>query len=196
MQQKVLLECKIYLFCIYFYLNNFNYPNKKLAIPSNQRNSSPKVLRNSRKSFAEENKTCLGFEVCICDSMIYYFKIIFCWALKKYGFIFYVFVSPYIFPLMERSPISWGQTPISGSDPYLDSADVSAISWIENISQATAVDIGGYPPCGYRFFHSRFMEKSVSWARITATTIRQSAKVLNCDNVAIGNVIYLWPGRG
>ena len=42
MQQKVLLVCKIYLFCIYFSFNNFNYPNKKMAILSNQRNSSAK----------------------------------------------------------------------------------------------------------------------------------------------------------
>ena len=55
MQQKLLVG-KIYLFCIYFCLNNFNYPNKKLSIPSKLRNSSAKVLR-------EKNKTCLGFEV-------------------------------------------------------------------------------------------------------------------------------------
>ena len=35
MQQKVFFICKINIFCIYFSLNNFNYPNKKLAIPSN-----------------------------------------------------------------------------------------------------------------------------------------------------------------
>ena len=59
MQQKVLLVCKNYLFCINFSLNNLNYPNKKLAIPS----KLTKVLRNTHKTFAEEFKTCLGFEV-------------------------------------------------------------------------------------------------------------------------------------
>ena len=46
MQQRVLLVCKIYLFCIYFYLNNFNYPNKKLAIPW-------KLTKFFHESFAE-----------------------------------------------------------------------------------------------------------------------------------------------
>ena len=40
MQQKVFLIGEIYLFCIYFSLDNFNYPNKKLAIPSKLRNSA------------------------------------------------------------------------------------------------------------------------------------------------------------
>ena len=61
MKQKVLLICKIYLFCIYFSFNNFNYPYKKLAIPSNWRNSSTTVLRNSRKTFAEEKQNLHGF---------------------------------------------------------------------------------------------------------------------------------------
>ena len=46
MQQKVFLIGEIYLFCIYFSLNNFNYPNKKLAIPS-------KSSKFFRESFAE-----------------------------------------------------------------------------------------------------------------------------------------------
>ena len=50
MQQKVLLVCKIYLFCIYFSLNNFNYPKKRLAIPSKLRN----LPQNSRKTFAKK----------------------------------------------------------------------------------------------------------------------------------------------
>ena len=33
MQQKVLLVCKIHLFCIYFSFNNLNYPNKKVDNP-------------------------------------------------------------------------------------------------------------------------------------------------------------------
>ena len=56
MQQKVFLIGEIYLFCIYFSLNNFNYPNKKLAIPSKLRNSSAEFPRHSRKTFAEEKK--------------------------------------------------------------------------------------------------------------------------------------------
>ena len=45
MQQKVLLTCKIYLFCIYFSLNDFNYPHRKLAIPS-------ELTKFFRESFA------------------------------------------------------------------------------------------------------------------------------------------------
>ena len=61
MQQKVLLVGKIYLFCIYFSVNNINYPNKKLAIPSKLRNSSAEFPRHSRKTFAKKKKSCLGF---------------------------------------------------------------------------------------------------------------------------------------
>ena len=39
----------IYLFCIYFSLNNFNYPNKKLAIPSKLRTSSTELPQLSRE---------------------------------------------------------------------------------------------------------------------------------------------------
>ena len=49
MQQKVFLIGEIYLFCIYFSLNNFNYPNKKLAIPSKLRNSSAEFPQHSRE---------------------------------------------------------------------------------------------------------------------------------------------------
>ena len=42
-------ESEIYLFCIYFSLNNFNYPNKKLAIPSKLRNSSAEFPQHSRE---------------------------------------------------------------------------------------------------------------------------------------------------
>ena len=52
---------KVLLFCIYFSLNNFNYQKKSWQSHQNQQNSSAKVSRNSRKSFAEKNKTCLGF---------------------------------------------------------------------------------------------------------------------------------------
>ena len=48
MQQKVLLVCKIYLFCIYFSLNNFNYPKKKYGNPI-------------CKTFADEIQHLLGF---------------------------------------------------------------------------------------------------------------------------------------
>ena len=48
MQQKVFLICKLYLFFIYFSLDNFNYSLKNLQ------NSSAKVSWNSRKTFAEE----------------------------------------------------------------------------------------------------------------------------------------------
>ena len=71
MQQKVLLVCKIYLFCIYYSLSNFNYP--KLEIPS-------KLTKFFRESFAElrkKNKTCLGFEVCIWYPIWNY------WQVKK-----------------------------------------------------------------------------------------------------------------
>ena len=56
MQQKVFLIGEIHLFCIY----NFNYPNKKLAIPSKLRNSSAEFPRYSRKTFAEK-KTNLAW---------------------------------------------------------------------------------------------------------------------------------------
>ena len=49
---------EIYLFCIYFSLNNFNYPNKKMAIPSKLQNSSAELPQHSR-----EKKTLFGFEV-------------------------------------------------------------------------------------------------------------------------------------
>ena len=59
MQQIVLLVCKNNLFCIYFSFNNFNYPNKKMAIPSKltkfYRGIPAKLLR-------KKNITCLGFE--------------------------------------------------------------------------------------------------------------------------------------
>ena len=60
MQQKVFLIDGIYLFCIYFSLNDFNYPNKKLAIPSKLRNSSAEFSQHSfpRK---KQNKTLFGF---------------------------------------------------------------------------------------------------------------------------------------
>ena len=59
MQQKVLLVCKIYLFGIYFSLNNFIYPNK------NQINEilPRKFCRIPAKLLRKKNKTCLGFEV-------------------------------------------------------------------------------------------------------------------------------------
>ena len=57
MQQKVFLICKLYLFFIYFSLDNFNYSLKNLQ------NSSAKVSWNSRKTFAEEKQNLLGFEV-------------------------------------------------------------------------------------------------------------------------------------
>ena len=56
MQQKIFLIGEIYLFCIYFSLNNFNYPNKKLAIPSKLRNSSAEFPQHSC-----EKKTLFGF---------------------------------------------------------------------------------------------------------------------------------------
>ena len=40
---------EIYLFCIYFSLNNFNYTNKKLAIPSKLQNSSAEFPQHSRE---------------------------------------------------------------------------------------------------------------------------------------------------
>ena len=53
-------ESIIYLLCIYFSLNNFNYPNNKLAIPS----KLTKYFRgNPAKLLRKKNKTCLGFEV-------------------------------------------------------------------------------------------------------------------------------------
>ena len=55
MKQKVLLVCKIYLFCIYFSLINFNYPKKSMAIPSKFTRGGP--AGNSRR----KNNTSLGF---------------------------------------------------------------------------------------------------------------------------------------
>ena len=66
MQQKVFLIIEIYLFSIYFSLNNFNYPNKKLAIPSKLRNSRDIPAKLLRK----KKKTCLGFGGCLFQSMI------------------------------------------------------------------------------------------------------------------------------
>ena len=63
-QQKVLLVCKFYLFCIYFSLNNFNYPNKKFGDPIK---INVILLRKfcgiPAKLLRKKNKTCLGFEV-------------------------------------------------------------------------------------------------------------------------------------
>ena len=48
------IACVLNLYFLYLFI----YPNKKLAIPSKQRNSSVKVLR---KTFAEEKQDMLGF---------------------------------------------------------------------------------------------------------------------------------------
>ena len=65
MQQKVLLVCKIYLFCIYFSLINFNYPKKSMAIPSKFTRGGP--AGNSRR----KNNTSLGFGPCSWVPIMY-----------------------------------------------------------------------------------------------------------------------------
>ena len=61
MQQKVLLICKIYLFCVYFSLNNFNYP-KKDGNPIKITKLFRKIFAEFPQNFCEKNKqNLLGF---------------------------------------------------------------------------------------------------------------------------------------
>ena len=61
---------EIYLFCIYFSLNNFNYPNKKLTIPSKLRNSSAEFPQNF---CGRKKQNLLGFwgPVYLCRNNIF-----------------------------------------------------------------------------------------------------------------------------
>ena len=63
--RKYFLSVKLIFSVFIFSLDNFNYPNNKLAIPSNQRNSSAKLPRGFPQNFCgrKKTKTCLGFEV-------------------------------------------------------------------------------------------------------------------------------------
>ena len=63
--KKVFLICKIYLFCIYYSLNKFNHPPKKIGNPFKINKILPQKFRGiPAKLLRKKNKACLGFGIC------------------------------------------------------------------------------------------------------------------------------------